>query len=278
MRSIGTGGLILVLSAMATGWPASTPDAQPQARAAPRTAPPAEPTPPNGRADAGIEPFSAHYTAEWRNISVAVSDLKLERDGRPGHYHYKWTISARGIFRLAYSDDVIQQSWFGVIDGQARPEKYRANQGSSTVGFDFDWASGHARGSSEGKPVDIELKPGTQDLMSIQVEVMLALRNGNLPPVFHIIDKDQLKDFVYTREGTARLSTPLGSLDTIIVASRRNANDSRVLRMWFAPPLGFVPVQAERTRDGKLEFAMRIKSLSRPPEPAPGEKGIVLDE
>jgi hypothetical protein len=33
--------------------------------------------------------------------------------------------------------------------------------------------------------------------------------------------------------------------------------------MWFAPSLGFVPVQAERTRDGKLEFAMRIKSLQR---------------
>jgi hypothetical protein len=33
--------------------------------------------------------------------------------------------------------------------------------------------------------------------------------------------------------------------------------------MWFAPSLGFVPVQAERSRDGKLEFAMRIKSLQR---------------
>jgi hypothetical protein len=33
--------------------------------------------------------------------------------------------------------------------------------------------------------------------------------------------------------------------------------------MWFAPDLGFVPVQAERTRDGKLEFAIRIHSLKR---------------
>ena len=30
--------------------------------------------------------------------------------------------------------------------------------------------------------------------------------------------------------------------------------------MWFAPALGYVPVQAERERGGKLEFAMRIKS------------------
>jgi hypothetical protein len=213
--------------------------------------------------DQGIEPFSAHYVAEWRDISVGVSDLKLERDSLPGHYHYRWTISARGIFRLVYSSDVTQDSWFGTLDRHIRPEKYRAEQGSSTVSFDFDWDTGHARGSSEGKPVDLVLKPGTQDVMSIQVEVMLDLKNGTMPAVFSIIDKDQMKDFLYTREGTAKLRTAIGSLDTIVVASRRNRNDSRVLRMWFAPTLGFVPVQAERTRDDKLEFAMRIRSLKR---------------
>ena len=92
---------------------------------------------------------------------------------------------------------------------------------------------------------------------------MLDLKNGTLPPIFYIIDKDQMKEFFYTREGTAKLGTEVGMLDTVIVASRRGPTDSRVLRMWFAPDLGFVPVQAERTRDGKLEFAIRIHSLKR---------------
>jgi hypothetical protein len=228
------------------------------ALASPQAAPDARPA-----SDTGIEPFSAHYVAEWRDISVGTSDLMLERAAEPGHYHYSWTISARGIFRLVYSDDVTQQSWFAIVDGHIRPDRYRASQGSAGVSFDFDWASGHARGSSEGKPIDLTLKPGTQDLMSIQVEVMLDLKNGNLPSNFTIIDKDQMKDFLYTREGTAKLRTSIGSLDTIIVASRHDANDRRVLRMWFAPDLGFMPVQAERTRDDKLEFAIRIRSLKR---------------
>jgi hypothetical protein len=225
-------------------------------------APQAAPETHSGR-DTGIEPFSAHYVAEWRDISVGTSDLKLERDSKTGQYHYTWTISARGIFRLVYSNDVTQQSWFNVVGGHIRPERYRAEQGSSSVSFDFDWNTGHAFGSSEGKQVDLVLKPGAQDLMSIQVEVMLDLQNGEMPGAFSIIDKDQMKDFMYTREGTAKLRTPLGSIDTIIVASRRSATDSRVLRMWFAPDLGFVPVQAERTRDGKLEFAIRIHTLTR---------------
>ncbi len=81
-----------------------------------------------------------------------------------------------------------------------------------------------------------------------------------MPKTFQIIDKDQLKEFNYTQEGTARIRTEIGELETVIVTSQRTGNN-RILRMWFAPSLGFVPVQAERSRDGKVEIAMRIKSV-----------------
>ena len=108
--------------------------------------------------------------------------------------------------------------------------------------------------------------------MSIQVEVMLDLKHGNLPKTFQIIDKDELKEFIYTLEGKARIKTAIGQIDTLVVTSQRKGNN-RILRMWFAPSLGFAPVQAERTRDGKLEIAMRLKSLDHlrsivsPPRP-----------
>lgn len=209
------------------------------------------------------DPFTAQYVAEWRDIAVGTSELRLERDLQPGHFHYRWTISARGVFRLVYSHDVTQQSWFEIVGDRVLPGRYRGEEGASFVAFEFDWESGHARGTSEGKPIDIPLQPGTQDLMSIQVQLMLDLQAGSLPPTFPIIDKDRLKEFFYTLEGPAKLRTAVGTLDTLVVASRRNPTDSRVLRMWFAPSLGCVPVQAERSRDGRLEFAMRIRKLER---------------
>jgi hypothetical protein len=212
-------------------------------------------------ADAGIAPFSARYQADWKSINVGTSDLELKQDTEPGHYVYTWSITAHGIFRL-YRDEVTQQSWLSINADHVRPEKYRAEDGSSSVNLDFDWDGGHVRGTSENKPVDLTLKEGTQDLLSIQVEVMLGLKKGNLPKTFQIIDKDKLKEFIYTQEGTANIRTALGQLDTVIVESSQ-AGNNRILRMWFAPSLGFVPVQAERTRDGKLEFAMRIKTLKR---------------
>lgn len=212
-------------------------------------------------ANGGIAPFSAHYLADWKSINIGTSDLKLERDTEPGHYVYTWTITARGIFRL-YRAQVTQKSWLSIHADHVRPDKYHAEDGSSSVTLDFDWNDRRARGTSEKKPVDLALESGTQDVMSIQVEVMLDLKNGTLPKTFRILDNDEVKEFIYTEEGTAKLRTALGELDTVIVASRREGNN-RILRMWFAPSLGFVPVQAERTRDGKLEFAMRIKTLER---------------
>jgi hypothetical protein len=212
-------------------------------------------------ADAGLAPFAAHYQADWKSINVGTSDLELKPDAEPGHYLYTWTITAHGIFRL-YRPEVTQRSWLSIHADHVRPEKYQAEDGASTVSLNFDWDAARVTGTSETKTVDLKVKDGTQDVMSIQVEVMLDLKKGNLPATFQIIDKDQPKEFVYTQEGSAHIRTALGELDTVVVASRQPGNN-RILRMWFAPSLGFVPVQAERTRDGKLEFAMRIKALKR---------------
>jgi hypothetical protein len=212
--------------------------------------------------EAVIAPFIAHYQADWKGISIGTSEIQLTKSDEPGRYQYTWTITARGVFRLAYHDDLVQRSWLSLIGDHVRPDKYSGKEGSSTVELNFDWQNKRATGVSETKPVDLKLKEGTQDVMSIQVEVMLGLKRGNLPKTFQIIDKDQLKEFNYTQEGTAKIRTAIGELDTVIVTSQR-AGNSRILRMWFAPSLGFVPVQAERSRDGKVEIAMRIKSVDQ---------------
>jgi hypothetical protein len=222
--------------------------------------------------DAGIAPFIAHYQADWKGISVGTSDIQLTQGAGPGQYLYTWTITARGIFRVAYHDDLVQKSWLTMSGDHVRPDKYHGKEGSSSVELNFDWQDMRATGLSETKPVDLKLKEGTQDVMSIQVEVMLDLKHGNLPKSFQIIDKDQLKEFIYTQEGSAKIRTAIGEIDTVIVTSQRTGNN-RILRMWFAPSLGFVPVQAERSRDGKVEISMRIKSVNHlvpikaPPRP-----------
>ena len=210
----------------------------------------------------GVAPFIAQYEAAWKGMRIGNSEIQLTRGAELGTYMYVWTISAQGFFRIAYRDDLVQKSWVTVVGDHVRPDKYFGKEGSKTVELNFDWHEKRASGVSEGNPVDIKLPDGAQDVMSSQVEVMLDLKNGNLPKIFQIIDKDQLKEFNYTQEGTAKIRTAIGELDTVIVTSQRTGNN-RVLKMWFAPSLGYVPVQAERSRDGKLEISMRIKNVDR---------------
>jgi Protein of unknown function (DUF3108) len=212
--------------------------------------------------DSALQPFKAHYFADWKGINVAVSDIELKTGDAPDEYVYRWSVAARGIFKIAYSDPVIQTSWFKIERGHVRPYKYHGEEGGKSVNVDFNWGTMRASGTSEDKPLDLALEDGAQDLNSIQVEIMTDLKNGELPKSFQILDKDQLKDFDYTNEGPARIRTELGELDTIVVASSRQGND-RVMRIWFAPSLGFVPVQAERKRHGNVEFSMKIQSLDR---------------
>ena len=66
---------------------------------------------------------------------------------------------------------------------------------------------------------------------------------------------------MYTREGHGEAAEP-PSARSIPSSSRAGTPPTTAgsCACGLRPHLGFVPVQAERTRDGKLEFAMRIKS------------------
>lgn len=218
---------------------------------------------------AGPPAFAAAYDILWKGMNAASAALELRRDG-PDRYTYVSRNNARGMFRLAFPGEVNQTSQFTLEGGQPRPVSYRADDGTSDtrrdVSLAFDWAAMRVRGRAGDKPVDVALRPGVQDGMSVQVALMAELQQGGAPQGFWLIDKDELKQYEYSAEGAARLRTAVGELDTVVWSSRRPGSD-RVTRVWYAPSLGFVPVQAERQRGGKLEWQMRITRLSRPAAP-----------
>jgi hypothetical protein len=217
-------------------------------------------------AESPVKPFDARYQVEWKGINAGSSDLVLTEAGTNGAYSYVSRTNARGIFRLFLGNEIKQTSTFEMNETSVRPLLFRSDDGSSKtdqdVSLNFDWQAGRARGTSENKAVDLALRPGVQDPMSVQIAAMLDLLNGRLAPMYLLADKDEIKEYIYSKEGTAKLGTSIGEFETVIVTSQRRSSD-RTLRMWFAPALGFVPVRAERSRNGKVEITMRIKDLKR---------------
>jgi hypothetical protein len=211
-------------------------------------------------------PFVATYQVAWHGITAGESALTLALQ-TPGTYSYSSNIKAHGIFRLVFPDALIQSSTFTLADGHVVPLHYQesgqARDHRDDVDLTFDRASDRVHGTSETHPVDEPLDPGVQDPMSVQIELMQQLQAGLAPTQFKLFDKDQAKEYFYTRERTEVLTTPLGTLETVVYRSDRPGSD-RVTRLWLAPKLNYLPLQAERARKGSVDLSMRITALTRP--------------
>lgn len=224
-------------------------------------------TVPAGAIAAGgeITPFAVTYEVVFRGLNAGTSSLELTRESN-GQWRYVSRNNAKGLFRLALPAEVRQTSLFVIDDSGVRPLRYSADDGTRSttkdIQLEFDWAAGKVRGTAEEKKVELGLLPHLQDGMSVQIALMRALTRGESPQGYSLIDKDVIKEYVYAAEAPARLRTVAGELDTVVWSSHR-PNSNRVTRVWYAPSLGYLPVQAERRRGDKLEWSMRLQTWRR---------------
>ena len=114
--------------------------------------------------------------------SRSGSAIEPRRDREPGRYVYKWTISARGIF--AWCTPTMSSKGVGSRRSAIRssPTGIEAETRLASVNFDFDWNAGHPPDPPKASRSISPSRPGTQYPISIQIQVMLDLKNGNMPP------------------------------------------------------------------------------------------------
>lgn len=214
-------------------------------------------------------PFVATFQVAWHGITAGDSTLTLVVQS-PGAFTYRSNIKAHGIFRLVFPDALIQSSTFTLADGHVVPLQYQesgqARDHSEDVQLSFDEATGRVHGTAQTHPVDQALESGIQDPMSVQIELMRQLQAGLAPTQFKLFDKDQSKEYFYTREKSEVLNTPLGALDTVVYRSDRPGSD-RVTRLWLSPKYNYLPLQAARSRKGSVDLSMRITGVTYPAPP-----------
>lgn len=215
--------------------------------------------------DTELAPFSVNFEVNFRGMNAGTASLELTRDN-DGTWRYVSRNTARGLFRLAFPGEIRQTSVFSIIDSEVRPLRYNADDGTDSkerdIQLQFDWSAGRVRGLAENARVDLPIERGLQDGMSVQIALLRALARGESPSGFQLIDKDEIKEYVYSAEKPVRLKTAIGELDTVVWSSHR-PDSNRLTRVWYAPTLGYMPVQAERRKGDKLEWSMRLKNYRR---------------
>jgi hypothetical protein len=167
------------------------------------------------------------------------------------------------MFRLAFPDALTQTSTFRLNGNSVQPLSFKGTDDKQRpIDLKFDWAALRVTGVAKDHDVDLELPVGAQDPMSLQIASLRSLAANQVTPTVWMIDGDKLKEYELRMDGTARIATALGELDTVIYTSKRAGSD-RVTRTWVAPALGYLPVRAERIRGKKVEFTLKIEALDR---------------
>ena len=209
-----------------------------------------------------LEAFQASYGWSWQGTTVAISTLKLEH-GDADSWTYSSTSEPRGLGHLYPMRPKLRSS-LRVTDKGVQPLSFKAEGGGDSHDADvkFDWSAGRATGVYEGTAVDLPLKPGVQDDLSVQIAMMVELLHGRTPEQLSMIDKNSWREYRYQREGAETIATPLGQIDTIIYSSQ-HPGSPRVTRFWCAPSLGYLPMRVEQKRVDNVEWTMDIRSLKR---------------
>jgi hypothetical protein len=209
-----------------------------------------------------LQAFQASYGWSWQGALVAISTLKLEH-AEADSWVYSSTSEPRGLGHLYPMRPKLRSS-LRVTDKGVQPLCFKAEGGGDNHDADvkFDWSAGRATGVYEGTAVDLPLKPGVQDDLSVQIAMMFELLHGRTPEQLSMIDKNSWREYRYQREGAETIATPLGQIDTIIYSSQ-HPGSPRVTRFWCAPSLGYVPMRVEQKRLDSVEWTMDIRSLKR---------------
>ena len=213
----------------------------------------------------GVVAYHARYTVSYRGIGGGNIAVSLQ-PGLDGNWVYESKAYPNMLGRLAISSSAHERGVMTITDDGVRPLRYDYVAGrsddSKDIHVEFDWNNGRVQGSNEGRDFAYDVSPGTQDTASVQAAALRELGLGRTPQSFKLVSGGKIRDLRYWSEGNARIKTPHGEYDTVIWASQREGS-SRVQKVWHAPSLGFVPVQAIQYRDGRAELEMRLVKLEQ---------------
>ena len=213
-----------------------------------------------------LKPFEVTYNWIWHGMTVANSTLHLEHQ-EGDKWVYRSKSEPRGIGRL-FSQRPVQESVMEITDAGVHPISYKADDGTPATKRDanvqFDWEHQHVSGVYEDAKVDMPIPPGIQDDLSAQIALMVELLRGHTPEKFSLLSGDSVREYRYSRDGEETLTTPVGTVQTIIFVSEKQYSP-RVTRFWCAPSLGYIPLRVQQTRKDEVEWTMQVQSVKREP-------------
>lgn len=199
---------------------------------------------------AELQPFSASYTADWKQLpfsGTAERSLQVQDDGT-------WKLDFSASMLVAGLNET---SWLTLQNGEVQPQKYRYSRSgmgkSKKIKQDFDWSTNQVTGSDRGKPINATLIQGVQDKSSYQLALQRDIADGKTSMSYQVFDGSDLDTYDFRVLGEESVETMVGTVDAIKVERVRDPTQSkRITILWFAKDWDYLLVRLQQVeRDGK---------------------------
>ncbi|MDM8349426.1 DUF3108 domain-containing protein [Pseudomonas sp. sp1636] len=217
-----------------------------------------------------LKPFSASYTADWKQLPVSGSaerSLQALDDGR-------WELSFEASMLVA---GLSEKSTFRIDKGAFLPLTYRFQRNGlgkgKVIEQDFDWDAKHVTGSDRGNPLRVPLNRGLQDKSTYQIVLQHDAASGKKSMSYQVIDGDEIETYDFRVLGEESVRTKAGLIDAIKVERVRDPTQSkRKTILWFAKDWGYLLVRLHQVeKDGK-EYQIMLKEGTVDGKPVEGRR------
>ncbi len=216
-----------------------------------------------------VQTYSATYTAEAKGKELGLATFAVRYIPERMVYEYKSEVAAKGFLKLAVPNPVITRSEFRVTPTGLEPLEFWYEDGSrnhdGNVHIVFDWQRKVATTNGKHGRKEFAIQPGAVDSGTLQVSLMRDLATTGKPGRYLLTDEDSVTEYVYQDQGDAQTATGMGKLKTHAYNQQRQGS-SRINWIWMLPDMKFLPARIEQRKDGDVNSAFTLKSVSGIPK------------
>ncbi|MNE01136.1 hypothetical protein D3C80_935650 [compost metagenome] len=209
---------------------------------------------------ADLKPFSASYTADWKQLPMSgTAERSLKETGNG-----VWTLSFKASMMIASLSEV---STLSVDKDVLLPKTYNFERGglgkAKKVDLDFDWSSKMITGTDRGDPVKLPLNRGILDKSTYQLALQHDVAAGKKSMSYQVVDGDEVDTYDFRVLGTEMVETKAGKVEATKVERVRDPTQSnRITVLWFAKDWDYLLVRLQQVEtDGKEYNIMLLDGM-----------------
>lgn len=199
---------------------------------------------------ADLQPFSASYTADWKQLPMSGSAERSLSKNDNG----SWTLNFKASMLVA---SLTEESTLKLDKDALLPQSYHFERGglgkAKKVNLDFDWTTKMVTGTDRGDPVKVPLNTGMLDKSTYQLALQRDVAAGKKSMSYQVVEGEDTDTYDFRVIGQEKVQTKAGSVDAIKVERVRDpTQNKRITEMWFAKDWGYILVALRQVEtDGK---------------------------